>query len=50
MIQGGYTALFLASRNGHKEVVELLLQYNADFYIEDEVRNVILGIFNWCYS
>ena len=50
VIQDGYTALHMASSSWDVEVVQLLLQYNADVNIENKVRNVILGLFNWCYS
>ena len=36
-VQFGRTALYSASRNGHLEVVQLLLQWNADVNICDEV-------------
>ena len=40
VIQGGWTALMAAAQNGHKEVVELLLQHNADINAKHNVRNV----------
>ena len=40
VIQDGSTALYMAAQNGHREVVELLLQHGADVNAEDEVRNV----------
>ena len=50
MIQDGFTALHGVSEKRHVDVIQLLLQYNADVNIENKVRNVILGLFNWCYS
>ena len=35
--QDGYTALIWASYNGHKEVVKLLLDHEADINMQDEV-------------
>ena len=35
--QYGYTALMVASRNGHKEVVKLLLDHGADINMQDNV-------------
>jgi len=35
--QEGYTALIKASRDGHKEVVELLLDHGADTNMQDNV-------------
>ena len=40
VIQYGWTALYIAAQNGHREVVELLLQHGADVNAKDKVRNV----------
>ena len=40
VIQDGWTALKAAARNGHREVVELLIQHGADVNAKDKVRNV----------
>ena len=40
VIQDGWTALMAAAQNGHREVVELLLQHGADANAKDKVRNV----------
>ena len=40
VIQYGSTVLMFAAQNGHREVVELLVQHNADINAKDEVRNV----------
>ena len=40
VLQDGRTALMVAAQDGHREVVELLLQHGADVNAEDEVRNV----------
>ena len=37
-IQEGFTSLILASKNGHVEVVEALLNFKADPNITDKVR------------
>ena len=41
VIQDGQTALMFASRNGHGEIVELLLQHGADLNVHAKVRNVV---------
>ena len=40
VIQDGETALYLASNNGHVEVVQQLLQYNANVNVKTKVRYV----------
>ena len=40
VIQYGNTALHIASEIGHVEIVQLLRQHHADYYIENKVRNV----------
>ena len=40
VMQDGWTALMAAASHGHREVVELLIQHNADINAKDEVRNV----------
>ena len=40
VIQNEVTALFIAAQNGHREVVELLVQHGADVNAKREVRNV----------
>lgn len=41
-VQFGQTALYCASRNGHVEVVQLLLQWHADASICDMVYTSVL--------
>ena len=41
VIQWGETALMFAAPDGHREVVELLLQHGADVNAKDKVRNVL---------
>ena len=38
-LQNGVTALYVASRNGHFEVVNILLQNGAHVDVRKEVRN-----------
>ena len=40
VIQYGNTALILASREGHAEIVKLLLQNHADITLQTKVRSV----------
>ena len=40
LIQDGWTALCAAAQDGHREVVQVLLQHGADVNAKDEVRNV----------
>ena len=40
VIQYGDTALYVAAQDGHREVVQVLLQHGADVNAKDEVRNV----------
>ena len=40
VIQNDWTALMNAAYNGHREVVELLIQHGADVNAKDKVRNV----------
>ena len=44
-VQGGFTALYAASQEGHLRVVEMLLKANADVNIKTKVRAV-----SSCYS
>ena len=37
LMQDGFTPLYLASQNGHKEVVKLLLEEGANFDKQDKV-------------
>ena len=36
--QNGVTALYVASENGHVEVVNILLQNGAHVHVQDEVK------------
>lgn len=47
-LQDGCTALYLASENGHVEVVKLLLQKHADVNVCKEVRTVTIGQHTVC--
>ena len=40
--QDGHTALFIASRNGHDQIVELLLKREADVNHQTKVRLLVL--------
>ena len=42
--QDGDTALHYASRNGHLEVVKLLLQCHADVHVKGTVSNLMIGM------
>ena len=42
--QDGKTPLYIASREGHTGVVELLLQHNADPNISDEVSHSMMRL------
>ena len=46
-VQFGRTALYCASRNGHFEVVQLLLQWNANVNICDEVCTCTYTVQNY---
>ena len=41
-VQDGETALFIASRNGHDQIVELLLKKEADVNHQTKVRPLML--------
>ena len=41
-VQNGQTALFIASRNGHDQIVELLLRKEADVNHQKKVRLLTL--------
>ena len=38
LLQSGTTALMFASRFGHREIAELLLEHDPDVNAQDEVR------------
>ncbi len=37
-LQNGLTALMYASANGHREIAQLLLEYDVDVNMQDKVR------------
>ena len=43
-VQDGFTALHVASRNGHHEVVEMLLEAKADVDIKTNVSGSYSGL------
>ena len=47
-IQDGCTALLSACWDGHLSVVELLLQYNADIHVQNNVRNTYICLYHIC--
>lgn len=46
-LQRGWTALMSASKNGHANVVEILLQYGASMDMQDEVRTDFILCMEW---
>ena len=40
MIQDGWTAFMFASKNGHRPVVQYLIQQGADIHMQDKVSKV----------
>ena len=40
VIQDGWTVLYWASFYGHVDIIQQLLQHNADINIQNEVRNI----------
>ena len=49
-IQGGQTALYVASDNGHDQVVELLLRREADVNHQTKVRLLLIECNDWSSS
>lgn len=48
-IQGGFTAVYVASQNGHTDVVDLLVKAGADIHLANTNVSLQITVFKHLY-